>query len=128
MSNDGNNDIDGWMQYQRLVLEQLEEHKEVLKNITADNVARDKGYAIDHALSEHWRGATDNKIEEIKKEIRFINEDEKGVNVRLKSLEDSHKVEERSKIQFKAWWGFIGGGIIVLIDLGFKFWGAIFHP
>lgn len=120
-------DGNGWTRYQKLVLDQLDDHKELLKSIVGDINEIKQEMAVTSATRVVWCDSTDRSITELKNDVKYILHDEKGVNQRLKTLEDSHKISEGAKMKFNAMWGFIGGGLVIVFDIVYKIYSS-FHP
>jgi hypothetical protein len=121
-----NSDYDGngWTKYQNLVLDQLKEQKELLKGLMADIAEIKRQNAVHEALAINWRNGTDKAIEKIQETIEYIMEDEKGINSRVRSLEENLKSSEKVSSFARGLWATAGAVVVVLSNViieGIKF-------
>ena len=115
----------GWSRYQIMVLQQLTDHTKLLQALMSEVNNVKQQIAISDIVSKHWRDQADKSIDELKDEVQFILVDEKGINARLKNLEDHTKIEEKSTMKVKALWGIIGGGFVIAVDLLIKVYNLL---
>lgn len=121
--NDGNGN--GWSRYQIMVLQQLTDHTKLLQALMSEINTIKQQIAIGDIISKNWRDQADKTIGELKEDVEFILEDEGGINQRVKNLEESVKIDEQSTLRAKAFWGLLGGVIVVVIDLSIKIINAV---
>jgi hypothetical protein len=107
----------GWSRYQIMVLQQLTDHTKLLQALMSEINTIKQQIAITDIVSKNWRDQADRSIQELKDDVEFILEDEGGINQRLKSIEDNTKIEEKSSLKIKAFWGLLGGAVVVIIDV-----------
>jgi len=107
----------GWSRYQIMVLQQLTDHTKLLQALMSEINTIKQQIAITDIVSKNWRDQADRSIQELKQDVEFILEDETGINQRLKHIEDNTKIEEKSSLKIKAFWGLLGGAIVVIIDV-----------
>lgn len=113
----------GWSKYQMLVLAQLQEHKELFKEIVADIAQIKKKDAVDDANFIHWKSNIDKQCREVEEKITSIQVSigkEHGINDRLDDIEVEHKSNEKADIKIKGFWAAMGGIIIILINIIIK--------
>lgn len=113
------NDYDGngWSKYQIMVLAQLEGHTKLLENLMNDLSGMNKTIAVSENEYKNWQKNVDRELVDIDKKMNFILHDDRGVNSRLRFLEENGRVEEKSNLKLKAFWGIIGGALIVVINI-----------
>jgi hypothetical protein len=116
-SYDENGNGNGWSRYQIMVLQQLTDHTKLLQALMSEINTIKQQIAITDIVSKNWRDQADRSIQELKDDVEFILEDEGGINQRLKSIEDNTKIEEKSSLKIKAFWGLLGGAVVVIIDV-----------
>lgn len=104
---------DGWGQYQMLVLAQLKD----LTRAVNSNSKKMAQIEKDLVLSEERRSNLFNKVSNIETQINHIMHDEKGLNMRLKNIEQALSIQKESSLKAKAIWGAIGGGVIIVIGI-----------
>ena len=107
----------GWSRYQIMVFQQLTDHTKLLQALMSEINTIKQQIAITDIVSKNWRDQADRSIQELKDDVEFILEDEGGINQRLKSIEDNTKIEEKSSLKIKAFWGLLGGAVVVIIDV-----------
>ena len=107
----------GWSKYQIMVLAQLEGHTKLLENLMNDLSDMNRAMAVSDNEYRNWQKNVDRELEDIDEKMNFILHDEKGVNSRLRTLEENGRIDEKSSLKLKALWGLIGGAIIILMDL-----------
>lgn len=116
-SYDENGNGNGWSRYQIMVLQQLTDHTKLLQALMSEINTIKQQIAINDIISKNWRDQADKSIQELKEDVDFILEDETGINQRLKQIEENTKVEEKSSLKIKAFWGILGGAIVVVVDV-----------
>ena len=119
--------INGWSRYQMMVLAQLEAHTRLLENLMNDISEIKQKIAISENNNTNWRENSDAKIKNLQEDVRFILEDDNGINHRLYEIENSKKAEEKITLKFKAYWGFIGGAAVIIFDILIKAFDFIIH-
>lgn len=119
-SYDENGNGNGWSRYQIMVLQQLTDHTKLLQALMSEINTIKQQIAISDIISKNWRDQADKSISELKDDVEFILEDEAGLNQRLKHIEENVKVEEKSSLKAKAFWGVLGGIAVVVIDFAIK--------
>lgn len=119
-SYDENGNGNGWSRYQIMVLQQLTDHTKLLQALMSEINTIKQQIAITDIVSKNWRDQADRSIQELKEDVEFILEDEGGINQRLKHIEDNTKIEEKSSLKMKAFWGVLGGIAVVAIDFVIK--------
>jgi hypothetical protein len=107
----------GWSRYQIMVLQQLTDHTKLLQALMSEVNTVKQQIAITEIISKTWRDQADKSIDELKDEVNFILEYERGINQRLKHIEENTKVEEKSSLKIKAFWGLLGGAVVVVVDI-----------
>jgi hypothetical protein len=110
----------GWSKYQKLVMAQLEDHTRILDKINSDNNEIKQKLALMEQSTQIWRENITTKITELRNDVDYMWNDEKGFNARIKNLEDSIKIEQQSALKFKGSWALIGGIGVIVLDLGMK--------
>ncbi len=110
-------DGNGWTKYQNLVLDQLKEQKELLKFLMGEIGDIKKQNAVFEAIVRGWKETEDKTTVKIQETLEFIMEDEKGINSRLRALEELHKTEEKANVKIRGWWAIIGAISVVFIDI-----------
>jgi outer membrane receptor for Fe3+-dicitrate len=103
-----------------MVLQQLTDHTKLLQALMSEINTIKQQIAINDIISKNWRDQADKSIEELKSDVEFILEDEQGLNTRLKNIEENTKVEEKSSLKMKAFWGVVGGIAVVVIDFAIR--------
>lgn len=117
---DENGNGNGWSRYQIMVLQQLTDHTKLLQALMSEINTIKQQIAISDIVSKNWRDQADKTIGELKDDVEFILEDEAGLNQRLKHIEESVKIEEKSSLKVKAFWGVLGGIVVVFVDFAIK--------
>ena len=117
----------GWSKYQMMVLDQLQGHTHLLETLMKEITEIKRHIAVSDMASKNWRDNTDEKITYLQQNVDNILFDEKGINSRLRKMEEDHKIQEHSALRFKASWGLIGGGLVVVIDIILKSVSAFVH-
>lgn len=115
----------GWSRYQIMVLQQLTDHTKLLQALMSEINTIKQQIAISDIVSKNWRDQADKTIGELKDDVEFILEDESGLNQRVKNLEENVKIEEHSTLKAKAFWGLLGGVLVVVVDLAIKIINAV---
>lgn len=115
----------GWSRYQIMVLQQLTDHTKLLQALMSEINSIKQQIAITEIVSKTWRDQADKSIDELKNDVSFILEDEKGLNQRLKYIEETTKVEEKSSLKIKAFWGLLGGAVVVVFDIAIRIFNLI---
>lgn len=110
----------GWSRYQIMVLQQLTDHTKLLQALMSEINSIKQQIAISDIISKNWRDQADKSIEGLKEDVEFILEDERGLNSRLRLIEENTKVEEKTSLKVKAMWGMLGGIVVVVVDLSIK--------
>jgi len=110
----------GWSRYQIMVLQQLTDHTKLLQALMSEINTIKQQIAISDIVSKNWRDQADKSIGELKDDVEFILEDEAGLNQRLKHIEETVKIEEKSSLKVKAFWGVLGGIAVVFVDFAIK--------
>jgi len=118
-------DGNGWSKYQIMVLQQLADHTKLLQALMSEVNSVKQQIAISDIVSKHWRDQADKSIDQLKEDVEFILDDDKGLNSRLRNLEEHSKIEEKSTMKVKALWGIIGGGLVVAADLLIKVYNLV---
>ena len=103
-----------------MVLAQLEGHTRLLESVVTDIATIKQTTAVNENNTVHWRESADERIEDLQTKVTFILHDEKGVNVRLKRIEDSVATAEKVNSKFKAAWALYGAVAVFVIDLAIK--------
>jgi len=114
---DENGNGNGWSRYQIMVLQQLTDHTKLLQALMSEINTIKQQIAISDIISKNWRDQADKTISELKDDVEFILEDEAGLNQRLKHIEENTKIEEKSSLKIKAFWGILGGAVVVVVDV-----------
>jgi len=117
---DENGNGNGWSRYQIMVLQQLTDHTKLLQALMSEINTIKQQIAITDIVSKNWRDQADKSIQELKEDVDFILEDETGINNRLKQIEENTKIEEKSSLKMKAFWGVVGGIAVVVIDFAIR--------
>jgi len=115
--NESNNNYkgNGWNKYQLLVMNQLKSHLTAIEK-NAENHLKVKEDLQEMRIEDKlWKKTADENFDKIKHALDAENE--KSITHRLKKIEESAKVEDMSKMKIKAFWGLIGGFIIIAIDV-----------
>jgi hypothetical protein len=115
----------GWSKYQIMVLQQLSDHTKLLQALMSEMNSMRQQIAITDIVSKNWRDQADKVIQELKEDVEFILEDDAGINKRLKSIEENTKVEEKSSLKIKAFWGLLGGAVVVIVDIAIRLFTLI---
>lgn len=114
---DENGANNNWSRYQIMVLQQLTDHTKLLQALMSEINTIKQQIAINDIISKNWRDQADKSIQELKDDVEFILEDDNGINKRLKNIEENTKVEEKSSLKIKAFWGLLGGAAVVVVDI-----------
>jgi hypothetical protein len=117
---DENGNGNGWSRYQIMVLQQLTDHTKLLQALMSEINTIKQQIAISDIISKNWRDQADKSIQQLKEDVDFILEDEGGINQRLRHVEENVKVEEKSTVKVKAFWGILGGTAVVFVDFAIK--------
>lgn len=115
----------GWSRYQIMVLQQLTDHTKLLQALMSEINSIKQQIAISDIISKNWRDQADKSIDELKDDVEFILEDEAGLNQRLKNIEETVKIEEKSSLKIKAFWGLLGGAVVVVVDIAIRIFSLI---
>lgn len=110
----------GWSKYQIMVLQQLDDHNKVLQNLNKDLVDLKQSIAVSETESKMWRLQTMSTIERLTKEVDLILYDESGLSNKIRDLQKTNEVEERSDIKAKAVWAFVGAIVMFLVNAATK--------
>lgn len=110
----------GWSKYQILVLQQLDDHNQVLQNLNKELVDIKQTIAVSETESKMWRTQTISTIERLSEEVDSILYDEKGLSNKIRDLQKTNEVEEKADIKAKAMWAVIGAVVMFLINAATK--------
>lgn len=110
-------DDDGWSKYQLLVLQQLEDHNNVLQNFNKEIVLINKTIAVYEAELEMWKSRMGSDVEKLETSIEEILCDEQCVDQRLSLIERNVHVEEQVEIESKARWTLYVSVIMVVANI-----------
>ena len=122
---DENGNGNGWSRYQIMVLQQLTDHTKLLQALMSEINTIKQQIAISDIISKNWRDQADKSIQELKEDVDFIMEDEGGINQRLRHIEENAKIEEKSTLKVKAFWGLLGGAIVIVMDIAIRIFNLI---
>jgi hypothetical protein len=110
----------GWSKYQIMVLQQLDDHNKVLQNLNKDLVELKQSIAVSETESKMWRLQTMSTVERLTKEVDLILYDESGLSNKIRDLQKTNEVEEKSDIKVKAVWAFVGAVVVFFINAATK--------
>lgn len=115
-------DLNGWSKYEMAVLQRLEDHTRLLQNLTNETNSIKQQMAISDIVAKNWRESVDKTMKDLKDEIEFIldENEQKSLTHRVMVIEEDKKVENKASLKLKAFWGIVGGGVIILIDIFIK--------
>ena len=120
-------DNNGWAKHQLMVLAQLEGHTLMLKDLIKEIAEIKQEIAVSAVDAKNWRTNVDNKISSIQNDLDYIWNDDKGIDYRVKMLEDTLKIEKQSTLKFKGSWALIGGVGVIVIDIVMKALEFLIH-
>lgn len=115
----------GWSKYQIMVLQQLEDHSEVLHNLNKELVEIKQNIAVSDAELKMWRKSVMADIETLEEQMDGVLYEDKGVSGRLSELETELKYKEKNLTKNKAFWAAIGAAIVCIADIVLKFMAII---
>lgn len=107
----------GWSKYQLMVLQQLEDHSEVLHNLNKEIVEIKQTMAVSETELKMWRTATMSDLKKIEKQIESILHEDNGINSRLNVLEINEELRNRMANKSKALWAAVGAALVCIVDL-----------
>jgi hypothetical protein len=110
----------GWSKYQIMVLQQLDDHNKVLYNLNKELVDLKQTIAVAETESKMWRLQTMSTIERLTNEVDTILYDESGLSNKIRDLQKTNEVEEKSDIKVKAVWAFVGAVVVFIINAATK--------
>lgn len=117
------NDIyngNGWSQYQRLVMSQLDNLTELIR-LNSEKIEKlERNMAVFEERYNNFKEEIRRKQHSCDNQMDYIFNDEKGLNAKVRALETKMATEEKSDLKVKAVWGFIGGIIIIIINIIFE--------
>ena len=118
MSNDNQNN--GWSQYQIMVLEKLNEHGEILKNLNFQINKINGDLRVSESVADAWRIDFVNRVIKIENNMDVILNAENGINSRLKKIEQEDLFDQRLDSKSKAVWAIVGGGIVFIGNIAIQ--------
>ena len=110
----------GWSKYQIMVLQQLEDHSEVLHNLNKEIVEIKQTMAVSETELKMWRTSTMSDLKKLENEVDTILYEDSGLSSRVDNLEMNEEVKNRMANKNKALWAGMGAGLACLIDLIIK--------
>lgn len=110
----------GWSKYQIMVLQQLEDHSEVLHNLNKELAEIKQAIAVSDAELKMWRKSIMSDVETLEEQMDCVLYEDKGVSGRLGELETELKYKEKTAAKNKALWAAIGAGAACVADLIIK--------
>lgn len=110
-------DASSWSKHQLMVLQQLEDHTQVLQNLNKEIVSINQNFAVQHAEMTIWKEQINSKLVELREDVDNILYDEKGINQRIVTVERELDVEEQMSNKIKATWALYGSIAVVLVNV-----------
>jgi hypothetical protein len=107
----------GWSKYQMLVLQQLDDHNKLLQNMNKDINEIRQAVAVSDTELKMWRAQTMSTIQTLEEDVDHILYDDKGISVRLSSIERELDIEEQSKTKWKATMALYGSVLVFLVNV-----------
>jgi hypothetical protein len=117
----------GWSQYQLLVLETLRDHTAMLKEVMSEMNSLKQQNAVLDIINKNWREGYDKNLADIKTDVEQSQKDLVSLDERVDTLEINTKTEEKINLKMKGAWAAIGGGLIVIVELGLKLIEFLYH-
>lgn len=110
----------GWSKYQLMVLQQLEDHNEVLQNLNKEIVEIKQTMAVSDTELKMWRTTTMSDLKKIEQELDKALYEDSGISSRVDVLEMNEEFRNRMAIKNKALWAGVGAGVACVVDLIIK--------
>jgi hypothetical protein len=107
----------GWSKYQVLVLQQLEDHNAVLKNLNQEISNIKQIIAVSEAENKMWKAQVSEDVKRIQNDIDYIVYDEKGVNNRLTIVEHELEIENHYNVKWRATWALYGSLAVFFVNV-----------
>jgi hypothetical protein len=111
----------GWSKYQIMVLQQLEDHSEVLHNLNKEMVEIKQAIAVSDTELKIWRQSIMKDVEALEEQMDCILYEDDGVKDKLNKMESEMFYKEKSLNRNKALWAGIGAAVVCILDLFTKF-------
>lgn len=106
-----------WFQYQRLVLQQIQDHGVLLQALDKEinDIKEKRAAQIADFLA--WKETIETQIKELKTKCSFILYDEKGPNHIIRQLQQKITVDEAASTKIKAVWAVYGAIAVFIINV-----------
>lgn len=110
----------GWSNYQIMVLQQLEDHNELLHNLNKEIVEIKQAIAVSETEMKIWRASAMTDIETFKKQMAGLMYEDGGLAKRIEIIERESSFKEQMFTRSKAFWAGVGAFFVVVVDMLLK--------
>lgn len=111
----------GWSKYQIMVLQQLEDHNEVLHNLNKEVVDIKQTMAVSETESKIWRTTAMSDINSLNAQMKNVLYEDSGLSKRIFELEKETEFKLKNNMRSRALWAAVGAAAVALIDIILKF-------
>jgi hypothetical protein len=107
----------GWSKYQLMVLQQLEDHNQVLQNLNKEVASIKQTIAVSDTELKMWRAQIMTNVVEITKDLDGMLYDERGLTNRVANVERELDVEEQANTKHKATLALYGSIVLFIVNV-----------
>jgi hypothetical protein len=107
----------GWSKYQLMVLQQLDDHNTVLRNLNKEIAEIKQSLAVSETEAKMWKTQVDQILKDFQHDVDGILYDEKGIGKRLSDIEREIDVEEQANTKNKATWALYGSIAMFVMNI-----------
>ena len=116
----------GWSKYQIMVLQQLDDHNQVLQNMNKELVEVKQKVEVTAAETRIWKTTTATSVENLEKKMNNILYEDTGISHKVNDIRRGLDVEDKASTKHKAVWAIYGAIIVFLINVGLQVVHMIF--
>jgi hypothetical protein len=110
----------GWSNYQIMVLQQLEDHNEVLHNLNKEIVDIKQTMAVSDTEIKMWRTSAMADLEQLRKQMSVLLYEDGGLSKKIERMERDRDLKDDRLTRSKAFWASLGCLFTVIIDIIIK--------
>ena len=110
-------DPNGWFRYQRLVLQQIEDHGLLLQSLIKEINEFKEKRAAQIAEFQIWKANIEDRTDKLETKVTHILYEEGGIGHILRGLQQKLAVEETASTKVKAIWAIYGAVIVFIINV-----------
>lgn len=111
----------GWSKYQIMVLQQLEDHNEVLHNLNKEIAEIKQNLAVSDTELKIWRASAMSDIDLLESQMKNVLYEDSGLNKRISEIEKETEFKLKTNNKSRALWAALGAGAVAIVDIILKY-------